>query len=109
MNFSIILSKPDKSRGVNSFPKKSILPGTSALKYLGTNGFGFWYLRLKKSGLSPLAISRLSLKPLVVTNPVNTPFLSVIELITTVVPCAKKVDLAISTFPFSIASKTPFS
>ena len=33
----------------SSFPKKSILPGTSALRYLSTKGFGFWYLRLKKS------------------------------------------------------------
>ena len=30
--------KFDKSRGCISFPKKSILPGISALKYLGTNG-----------------------------------------------------------------------
>ena len=79
--------KPDKSRGVSAQEINSTR--TSALKYLGQ---GFWFLisEIKKSGLSPLAISRLSLKPLVVTNPVNTPFLSVIELITTVVPWAKK-------------------
>ena len=43
------------------------------------------YLRLKKSGLSPLAISNESLKPCVVIKPVTEPFLSVIELIITVV------------------------
>ena len=74
------------SRGVNSLPRKSILPGTSALRYRETKGFGFWYLKLKKSGLSPLAISILSLNPFVVIRPVKTPFLSVIEFIIRVVP-----------------------
>ena len=67
-------------------PRKSILPGTSALRYRETKGLGFWYLKLKKSGLSHLAISILSLNPFVVIKPVKTPFLSVIEFIIRVVP-----------------------
>ena len=57
----------------------------------------------------PRAISRLSRNPLVVINPTFTPFLSVSELIITVVPCARKSIAEGSTFPFSRTLRTPVS
>ena len=44
-----------------------------------------------------------------VINPVIDPFLSVIELIMTVVPWAKKIASEIDIPDFSIALNTPFS